>query len=315
MSTPHEQVAPRGQEADADGTAAARPDGAARPDNRAAARPDATTARRDERTLEAAQRQRQRARALATRDLVLSIAAPILLVLLWEVCARVQIIDPRFFPPPSQIVTAGIEMARTGELWMHTGPTLMRLLVGGGLGAICGIAIGLLMGSSRALNAALGPLFSALYPLPKIAIFPILLMIFGPTELPKIIAVFITTFFVMQIAAVSGVWAIDKKLLEAGTAYGATGFDRFRFVVLPGAMPFVFSGLRTATGTAVVVVTAVEFTGASTTGLGYLIWNSWQLFLPEKLYVGLVVIGIIGAVLTSLIIHSEKLLLPWRRTR
>ncbi|MCT1997932.1 ABC transporter permease [Brachybacterium muris] len=294
MSASQEQVAPRSQEAGPD---------------------DATTARRDERTLEAARRQRQRARALATRDLVLSIAAPILLVALWEVCARVQIIDPRFFPPPSQIVTAGFEMARSGELWMHTGPTLMRLLVGGGLGAICGIAVGLLMGSSRALNAALGPLLSALYPLPKIAIFPILLMIFGPTELPKMIAVFITTFFVMQIAAVSGVWAIDKKLLEAGTAYGATGFDRFRFVVLPGAMPFVFSGLRTATGTAVVVVTAVEFTGASTTGLGYLIWNSWQLFLPEKLYVGLVVIGIIGAVLTSLIIHSEKLLLPWRRSR
>ena len=78
-------------------------------------------------------------------------------------------------------------------------------------------------------------------------------------------------------------------------------------------MPFVFSGLKTATGTAVVVVTAVEFTGASETGLGYLIWNSWQLFIPEKLYVGLLVIGIIGAVLTALLSRSEKLLLPWRR--
>ena len=192
---------------------------------------------------------------------------------------------------------------------------ILRLLVGGGLGALAGIVVGLLMGSSRALNAALGPLFSALYPLPKIAIFPILLMIFGPTETPKIIAVFITTFFILQINTVSGVWAIDRKLLEAGTAYGATGFARFRFVVLPGAMPFVFSGLRTATGTAVVVVTAVEFTGATTTGLGYLIWNSWQLFIPEKLYVGLVVIGLIGALVTTILSRSEKLLLPWRRER
>ena len=181
--------------------------------------------------------------------------------------------------------------------------------------ALCGIVVGLLMGSSRALNAALGPLFSALYPLPKIAIFPILLMIFGPTELPKIIAVFITTFFIMQINTVSGVWAIDRKLLEAGAAYGATGLARFRHVVLPGAMPFVFSGLKTATGTAVVVVTAVEFTGATTTGLGYLIWNSWQLFIPEKLYVGLVVIGLIGALVTTILSRSEKLLLPWRRER
>ena len=268
---------------------------------------------REQRTLVAASAQRARERSLATRDLVLSIVTPILLLVLWELSARGQIIDPRFFPPPSRIVTAGYEMLLDGELWMHTAPTLMRLLVGGGLGALSGIIVGLLMGSSRALNAALGPLFSALYPLPKIAIFPILLMIFGPTELPKIIAVFITTFFIMQINTVSGVWAIDRKLLEAGAAYGAKGFDRFRFVVLPGAMPFVFSGLKTATGTAVVVVTAVEFTGATTTGLGYLIWNSWQLFIPEKLYVGLVVIGVIGATVTTVLGRSEKLLLPWRR--
>ncbi|MGO1481848.1 MAG: ABC transporter permease [Brachybacterium sp.] len=270
---------------------------------------------REQRTLVAASAQRARERSLATRDLVLSIVTPILLLVLWELSARGQIIDPRFFPPPSRIVTAGYEMLLDGELWMHTAPTLMRLLVGGGLGALSGIIVGLLMGSSRALNAALGPLFSALYPLPKIAIFPILLMIFGPTELPKIIAVFITTFFIMQINTVSGVWAIDRKLLEAGAAYGAKGFDRFRFVVLPGAMPFVFSGLKTATGTAVVVVTAVEFTGATTTGLGYLIWNSWQLFIPEKLYVGLVVIGVIGATVTTVLGRSEKLLLPWRRER
>jgi NitT/TauT family transport system permease protein len=205
-------------------------------------------------------------------------------------------------------------MATSGELWEHTAPTLVRLLVGGGLGAIGGIVFGLLMGVFRPVNAALGPLFSALYPLPKIAIFPILLMIFGPTELPKIIAVFITTFFMLQIATVAGVRAIDPKLLEAGQAYGATGLDRFRFVILPGALPFVFSGLKTATGTAVVVITAVEFTGASTTGLGYLIWNSWQLFLPQKLYVGLVTIGVIGALLTWLIGRLERLVLPWRRT-
>lgn len=284
--------------------------------NRAMSAPQsaaATASDREQRTLAAARAERAAERRLQTRDLILAIATPILLLALWEVCARVEIIDPRFFPAPSHIVQAGIEMAASGELWQHTAPTLVRLLVGGGLGALAGIAVGLLMGSSRALNAALGPLFSALYPLPKIAIFPILLMIFGATETPKLLSVFITTFFIMQISTVSGVWAIDKKLLEAGAAYGATGLNRFRHIVLPGALPFVFNGLRTATGTAVVVITAVEFTGASTTGLGYLIWNSWQLFIPEKLYVGLVVIGVIGALLTFIITRSEKLLLPWRR--
>ncbi|MGO1201009.1 MAG: ABC transporter permease, partial [Dermabacteraceae bacterium] len=139
----------------------------------------APTATRDQRTLDAARAHRARETRLRTRDLVLSIAAPIVLVVLWELCARLLIIDPRFFPPPTKILQALVEMAWDGELWKHTGPTLLRLLVGGGLGALTGIVFGLLMGSSRALNAALGPLFSALYPLPKIAIFPILLMIFG----------------------------------------------------------------------------------------------------------------------------------------
>ena len=183
MSASHEQAPARSPQADA---------------------ADAALSRREERTLEAAQAQRRHARALSTRDLVLSISAPIVLVLLWEISARALIIDPRFFPPPTRIVAAGWEMLLSGELWQHTAPTLMRLAVGGGIGALAGIVVGLLMGASRALNAALGPLFSALYPLPKIAIFPILLMIFGPTELPKIIAVFITTFFIMQINTVSG---------------------------------------------------------------------------------------------------------------
>lgn len=285
---------------------------ASHPDATTAAR-DAATARRDERTLAAARAAHERERRLRRRDVILAVTTPILLAVLWEITARVEIIDPRFFPPPSEILMSGVSMLLDGELVTHTVPTLARLLVGGGLGAIAGVAVGLLMGVSRPLNAAVGPLFSALYPLPKIAIFPILLMIFGPTEIPKIIAVFITTFFVMQINTVSGVRAIDTRLLEAGAAYGARGLDRFRFVILPGAMPFVFSGLRTATGTAVVVITAVEFTGASNTGLGYLIWNSWQLFLPEKLYVGLVVIGGIGALLTWGLAVLERVVLPWRR--
>lgn len=282
------------------------------PDAIAATR-DAARERRDERTLAAARAAHERERRLRRRDVILAVTTPILLAVLWEITARVEVIDPRFFPPPSEILMSGVSMLGDGELVTHTVPTLLRLLVGGGLGAVAGVAVGLLMGVSRPLNAAVGPLFSALYPLPKIAIFPILLMIFGPTEIPKIIAVFITTFFVMQINTVSGVRAIDTRLLEAGAAYGATGLDRFRFVILPGAMPFVFSGLRTATGTAVVVITAVEFTGASNTGLGYLIWNSWQLFLPEKLYVGLVVIGGIGALLTWGLAALERVVLPWRR--
>jgi ABC-type nitrate/sulfonate/bicarbonate transport system permease component len=168
------------------------------------------------------------------------------------------------------------------------------------------------MGSWRPLNAALGPLFTALYALPKIAILPLLLLIFGLTETPRILAVAISVFFVLQINTLAGVRQVDAKVLEAATAYGAAGLKRFRFVILPGALPFVFSGLRVAAGMAVIVVTSVEFV-ASDSGLGYLIWNSWQLFQPEQMYVGLVVVSLLGAVMTGLIILAERLAVPWKR--
>jgi NitT/TauT family transport system permease protein len=95
-------------------------------------RPATTADDREQRTLVAASEQRARDRRLTTRDLVLSIATPILLLVLWELCARVEIIDPRFFPPPTRILAAGWEMLLSGELWQHTAPTLMRLAVGGG---------------------------------------------------------------------------------------------------------------------------------------------------------------------------------------
>jgi sulfonate transport system permease protein len=121
-----------------------------------------------------------------------------------------------------------------------------------------------------------------------------------------------SVFFVLQINTLVGVQQVDPKVLEAAQAYGATGLKRFRFIILPAALPFVLSGLRISAGMAVIVVTSVEFV-ASNSGLGYLIWNSWQLFQPEQMYVGLVVVSLLGAVMTGLIILVERLALPWKR--
>lgn len=271
-----------------------------------------TAANRDERTLSAAAAVRQKGRRLRTRDLLLSILTPLVLLGLWEFTARQEIIDSRLFPPPTRIFAKGVEMLTDGDLMMHIGATLGRLALGMVIGSIVGIVLGLAMGTSRPLNAALGPMFAALYALPKIAILPLLLLIFGLTETPKVLAVTISVFFVMQINTVAGVRQIDQEILEAARAYGATGLNRFRLIILPGALPFIFSGFRIATGTAVIVVTAVEFV-ASNTGLGFLIWNSWQLFQPEQMYVGLVTVAVLGALLTGLFVVAERLSLPWKR--
>lgn len=260
----------------------------------------------------AVEREHRRERRLRTRDLLLAIITPLVLLSLWEVAARTGLIDSRLYTPPSAIGARGGQMIASGELWIHVGATLARLVIGFVLGAAAGVLFGLIMGLWRPVRAALEPTFTALYALPKIAILPLLLLIFGLTETPKVLSVAISVFFVVQINTLSGIVQIDARILEAARAYRARGMNLFRHVLLPGAMPAITTGLRVSAGMAVIVITAVEFV-ASNEGLGYLIWNSWQLFQPATMFVGLITVALIGAAVTGLIILLERALIPWRR--
>ncbi|MHA6629444.1 ABC transporter permease [Pseudonocardia sichuanensis] len=259
----------------------------------------------------AVEREYRRHRRLQARDLALAVLTPVVLLLAWEVAALTGALDERLFTPPSQILARAVEMLVDGELWGHVGATVARLTAGLVLGAVAGVAVGLVMGVWRPARAALGPTFTALYALPKIAILPLLLLIFGLTETPKVLSVAISVFFVVQINTLAGIVQIDARVLEAARAYRATGWKLFRHVLLPGATPSIVTGLRVSAGMAVIVVTAVEFV-ASNDGLGYLIWNSWQLFQPATMFVGLITVSLIGALVTGLVIVLERALLPWR---
>lgn len=257
-------------------------------------------------------RERRRARRLRRRDLALAVLTPVVLLAAWQLAAGVGALDARLFPPPSRTFARAADMIASGQLLDHVLPTLARLSAGYLLGAVAGVAVGLAMGAWRPLYAALAPTFAALYALPKIAILPLLLLIFGLTETPRVLAVAITIFFVVQINTLAGIRQIDRGTLEAARAYGATGWRRFRFVTIPASLPSIFTGLRVAAGLGVVVITAVEFV-ASNEGLGYLIWNSWQLFQPERMYVGLVTVSVLGAAVTGLIALLEHVTVRWRR--
>lgn len=249
-------------------------------------------------------------------DVVLSVGTPVLLLALWQVAANLHWIDPRIFTPPSQIVHAARVLLSQGILQSDIGFTMARLLVGYVIGAISGIVVGLLLGLIRPLRSAFSPLFAALYAVPQIALLPLLLVIFGIGETPKVLTVVAVTFFVLEINALAAVRNFDPRLLESGKAFGAHKTKLFRHVLLPGAMPSIFTGLRVSIALALVVITATEFV-ASNNGLGYLVWNSWQLFQPDQMYVGLVTIALVGVILTGVIIVIERLSLPWlvRRRR
>lgn len=262
--------------------------------------------------LRAVERLLRRQRLLRRRDISLAILTPIVLLAFWQISASFHLVDTRIFSPPVQVARAARELVSAGTLQADLGATGFRLVLGYLIGCTAGTAVGLAMGYFRVVGAALSPTLAGLYSIPKIAVLPVLLVIFGLGETPRVLTVAASTFFVQQINTMEGVRYLDPRIIEAGRAFGASGARLFRHVILPGALPAVFTGLRITAPIALVVVIATEFVAAND-GLGYLIWNSWTLFQPPKMYVGLVCSALVGAIFTGIVVGASWLALPWTR--
>ncbi|NCC34319.1 MAG: ABC transporter permease, partial [Chloroflexia bacterium] len=190
---------------------------------------------------------------------------------LWEIAARAGWISRLFFPPPSAILLTLGRMMVTGTLWSALVLTLSRLALGVLIGAGAGLLLGWTMGASRSVRVALDPMIAALHPLPKLAIFPIVLVLLGIGEASKIALVALTAFFPMVINTLAGVQQIDHTYWDAAANYGARGWALVRRVILPGSLPMVMVGLRLAVNSALVVTIAIEMLSARA-GLGATIW-------------------------------------------
>src|SRR5262245_54037897 len=145
-----------------------------------------------------------------TRDRLLNVISPLALLVLWEVCARFGFIDTRFFPAPSSVVSTMIEMLRTGELVTHTAVSMQRLFCDGIVAGVTALVLGTAMGLTRPIRALFDPLIAATYPIPKSAILPLALLIFGLGEASKIFMVAVGVFFPVVINATTGVLEINK---------------------------------------------------------------------------------------------------------
>ena len=244
----------------------------------------------------------------------LSVASPVLLLALWEVLARIGAIDTRFFPAPSSIFATLAQMFRSGELWTHASISLQRVGIGFVIGAVPGVVIGLAMGLFRPLRAVIQPLVDGTFPIPKIAVLPLFLMIFGIGEESKYAIIATAVIYLVLINTAAGVKNIDRIYFDVGQNFHASRLMMFTDIALPGALPMIAAGLKLGMGVALLVIVAAEFVGAKA-GIGYLIWTSWQVFQVEKMYVGLVVIAVLGFASAILLNTLEKLLIPWKGTR
>lgn len=241
---------------------------------------------------------------------LISLASPILLLLAWEGLVRVNLLDYRFFPPPSTVMKIFARMAISGELWGHLSISLFRVVAGFFVGAVPAVGLGLLMGWFRPLNAFFDPLIAATYPVPKIALLPLFLIWFGLGETTKIVTVAVAVFFLVLITTVNGVRLVEPVLIDAAQSYGAKGWRLFYLVILPATMPAIFTGLRLGMGVALLVIVGAEFVAANK-GIGYLIWISWATLAVNKMYVGLITIAALGYLSTMSLERLRKRIMPW----
>jgi ABC-type nitrate/sulfonate/bicarbonate transport system permease component len=245
------------------------------------------------------------------RDRLLNVISPLALLTLWELCAHFGLIDTRFFPAPSSVMATMIDMLRSGELVTHTVVSMQRLAYGVVLGGVPALALGIAMGLNRPVRAIFDPLIAATYPVPKSAILPLALLIFGLGEGSKIFMVAIGVFFPVVINATTGVLEINKIYLDVGRNYRAGRWSTFWTIALPGALPVIMTGFKLGIGIGLVLIAVAEMVGAKS-GLGYLIWSAWSTFAVEQMYVGLFAIAIIGFLITLALNELERVIIPWK---
>ena len=244
----------------------------------------------------------------------MKIAAPLSLVLLWQLAVSTRFLNPGLFPPPSAIVANFAAYAASGELASNAYWTLSRLLIGLLIGGVPGTVVGLLMGMNRWVRAYFQPVIALLYPIPKIAILPLFYFIFGTGEAAKWAAVAVGVFFLMAINTEAGVRQIETIYLDVARAYRIRPASFFFRVLLPGALPNIYAGLKLSIGIAIVLAVAAEYQ-LTRTGLGFAIFNAQQLLDVERLYAALVAVSLLGFTLAAIVDAIEAVAMPWRAHR
>jgi NitT/TauT family transport system permease protein len=259
-------------------------------------------------------RSRATAAASRRRDQLLewSVRFGSLLVVLgvWEIYGRR--VNKALFAPPTAIVSAGVEMIGSGELWSYLRGSLQVLAIGFLIALIVGIPLGVAMARSRVVRWALDWYIDAFNSTPNVALVPLITLLFGLDVTAKVIVVVISSVFAIVVNTEQGVRNVDRRLLEVAQSFRSSERQLWGDVVIPSALPYIAAGLRLAVGRALVGMVVAEFF-TSITGLGYLIMRYNNSFQPDHLLVPVVVVMALGIVLTTITRGLERRIAPWNK--
>jgi NitT/TauT family transport system permease protein len=252
----------------------------------------------------------QRRRRAALQNFFIRMVSLAIFLGLWQIAA--MNVDPVLFTTPWKVAVAAIDMIATGELWASLWPSLLVLLMGLTLAIIFGTLLGLALARFRALDVGLTVYITFLYSIPSVALVPLIVLWAGYETTAKVIILFLFGFFPMVINTYQGVKAVDPKLLEVGRAFRCSERQLWTNIVLPGALPFIVTGIRLAVGRGMIgMVLADLYTAIS--GIGYLIVRTASTFQVDRMFVPIVTLGLLGVTLTALLRLAEQWVAPWTK--
>jgi len=206
---------------------------------------------------------------------------------------------PLFFPSPILVLKAFVAMIRDGSLFVHAGISLERILAGWLIGSAIGIPLGLLMGDVRFVNRLLNPYIQFFRFIPPISFVTLSLIWFGMGETSKIILIVYTSVFLVAVNTIAGVMSVNPIHEQGARCLGASRFNIFIHVILPSTIPFILTGMRLAMGNSFMTIVSAEMIAAEK-GLGFLIFTSRLFMQTERIFVGIVTLGILGFVVDAL---------------
>ncbi len=251
----------------------------------------------------------------AWRYSLISVAAVLTLIAVWAFVTMVIGISGRVLPSPLDLVQQAAKLWRQGyadsPLVVHISWSLFRAMTGFVLGVALAIPIGLLMGYSRSINAALQPIFGFFRPIPPIAFIPLMIMWFGIGEVSKILLIFAASFNYTVLSSAAGMRSVPEPLIRAGINLGLTRRQLFMSVMLPAAMPAILTGVKTSAAVSWAILVAAELIAAQA-GVGFIIMDAGTFFRISDVFIGIIIVGVIGLTIELTISRIERRLLHWQ---
>jgi ABC-type nitrate/sulfonate/bicarbonate transport system permease component len=236
--------------------------------------------------------------------------SPVVVLLAWEAGSRLAVLNPLLVPPPSLVFIDIWELITTGELFQALWASLRRVLAGFAIAIVVAVAIGVLMASFRIVEDFVDPLVELIRPVSPLALFPLALLWFGIGDGSKIFLIALSCSFPVILNTYAGVKGIDGALVRAARSLGASQFEVIMRIILPGSLPGVLTGVRVAWGIALIVIIASEMVGA-VNGLGFMVLDAQQTFKVERVFSGIIIIGVIGFLTDRGLRAIRRGLIPW----